>query len=434
MEAGQGVPPHVDGAARVCHHATIPMDHGIKPSFGGMTAWLAVGITAAVVVACAGSAYLYSEHHMKSLLDTARTTALAEGDLIRVALEHQMIENDRTLIAKMIESFRKQARVERLVLLDRTGAERYPAPGSRVPDPDLQIASPTCQACHRYPPSERGTSRVIDTRGGSVLRTVIPIRNREECYGCHDPSHKINGILILDYNAEELRAETTRDMRWLVTGTALVTLLLVGAIGAVIRVAVLRRLQRFETAARKIAGGDLGQRVPAKGTDTLSWLAASSIPWPIRSLGWSERCATSASGWRRSSTVSTTASWCWMPTATSSPPTTRFCCGRNTPARRCWAVAAANWTPAAAMSKTARRSPACGRARARSASASAAQRKARRPGRRCTPRRFSMPPANCCRWWRSGATFPSGARRRRTWPSRTGWLRWEPWRRASRTN
>jgi len=248
------------------------MDHGIKPSFGGMTAWLAVGITAAVVVACAGSAYLYSEHHMKALLDTARTTALAEGDLIRVALEHQMIENDRTLIAKMIESFRKQARVGRLVLLDRTGAERYPAPGSRVPDPDLQIASPTCQACHRYPPSERGTSRVIDTRGGSVLRTVIPIRNREECYGCHDPSHKINGILILDYNAEELRAETTRDMRWLVTSTALVTLLLVGAIGAVIRFAVLRRLQRFETAARKIAGGDLGQRVPAKGSDTLSWL------------------------------------------------------------------------------------------------------------------------------------------------------------------
>ena len=79
------------------------------------------------MLACAGGAYLYSQHHMQSLLETARATALAEGDLIRVALEHQMIENDRTLIAKMIESFRKQSRVERLVLLDRTGVERYPA-------------------------------------------------------------------------------------------------------------------------------------------------------------------------------------------------------------------------------------------------------------------------------------------------------------------
>src|ERR1035441_4217639 len=237
-----------------------------------MTAWLAVGITAVVVLACAGSAWLYSQHHMQTLLETARTTALAEGDLIRVALEHQMIENDRTLIAKMIESFRKQARVERLVLLDRTGAERYPAPGSTEPDPDLQIASPTCQACPRYPANERGSSRVIETRGGSVLRTVVPIRNRQECYGCHDPSHKINGILILDYNAEELRAETTRDLRWLVGSTAAITLLLVGAIGTVIRFAVLRRLQRFEPAARQIAAGDLGRRVPAEGSDTLSWL------------------------------------------------------------------------------------------------------------------------------------------------------------------
>ena len=244
----------------------------MKPSFGSMTAGLAVGVTAVVVIACAGSAYLYSQHHMQTLLETARNTALAEGDLIRVALEHQMIENDRTLIAKMIDSFRKQARVEHLVLLDRTGAERYPAPGSRVPDPDLQISSPTCQACHRYSPNERGSSRIIETRGGSILRTVIPIRNRQECYGCHDPSHKINGILILDYNAEELRAETTRDLRWLVASTAAITLLLVGAIGTVIRFAVLRRLQRFETAARQISGGDLGRRVPAEGSDTLSWL------------------------------------------------------------------------------------------------------------------------------------------------------------------
>jgi PAS domain S-box-containing protein len=209
---------------------------------------------------------------MQSLLQTARATALAEGDLIRVALEHQMIENDRTLIARMIESFRKQAPVERLVLLDRNGTERYPA-GSASRDAELQIDSPTCQACHRYPADQRGSSRVIETRGGKVLRTVIPIRNRAECFGCHDPAHKINGILILDYRTDALSAEMTRDLRWLVAGTAGITLLLVGAIGVIIRVAVLRRLQRFETAARQIAGGDLAQRVQAKGSDTISWLA-----------------------------------------------------------------------------------------------------------------------------------------------------------------
>jgi PAS domain S-box-containing protein len=209
---------------------------------------------------------------MQSLLATARETALAEGDLIRVALEHQMIENDRTLIGKMIESFRKQSRVERLVLLDRNGAERYPA-GSGAADADLRIDSPTCQACHRYPPAQRGSSRVIETRGGEVLRTVIPIHNRAECYGCHEARYKINGILILDYRTDQLKAEMAHDLRWLVAGTAAITLLLVGAIGVIIRVAVLRRLQRFESTARRIAGGNLAERVPSDGSDTISWLA-----------------------------------------------------------------------------------------------------------------------------------------------------------------
>lgn len=244
----------------------------MKPSFASTTVGLAVGVTAAVVLACAGGAYLYSRHHMQSLLGMARAAALSEGDLIRVALEHEMIANDRTLIAKMIENFRRQSRVERLVVLDRAGTERYPA-GNGAPDTELQINSPTCQACHRYPADQRGSSRVIETRGGKVLRTVIPIRNRAECFRCHDPKYKINGILILDYRTDQLSEAMTRDLRWLVAGTAAITLLLVGAIGLVIRVAVLRRLRRFETTARQIAGGDLAQRIPAGGSDTISWLA-----------------------------------------------------------------------------------------------------------------------------------------------------------------
>jgi PAS domain S-box-containing protein len=151
------------------------------------------------------------------------------------------------------------------------GVDRYPQPGAGPATFDIH--SPTCQACHQYPAELRGSSRIIETRGGDMLRTVIPIRNREECHRCHDPAHKINGILILDSDTEALRGEMTRDLRWLVGGTSVISLLLVGAIGVLFRLAVLRRLQRFETAAREIAGGDLAKRVPATGSDTISWLA-----------------------------------------------------------------------------------------------------------------------------------------------------------------
>jgi PAS domain S-box-containing protein len=172
----------------------------------------------------------------------------------------------------MIESFGKQSSVEQLVLLDRSGVERYSSkPGTA--GNDFRIDSPTCQACHRDPPERRGSSRVIETRGGAILRTVVPIRNREECHRCHDPGQKINGVLILDYNAGEVRTAMTRDLRWMVAGTGALTFVIVGAIALVIRVSVLRRLRRFETTARLISQGDLERRVPAEGSDTLAWLA-----------------------------------------------------------------------------------------------------------------------------------------------------------------
>ena len=237
-----------------------------------MTVGLAVGVTAAVVVACTAAAYAYSRHHFQSLLENARASALAQGELIRVALEHGMIENDRTLIARMIEGFRTQARLEQLALLDRNGVERFSS-GAHADPSEFRLDSPTCQACHQYAPDQRGNSRVIETRGGAILRTVVPIRNRDACFRCHDARRKINGILILDYNAGEVRASMTRDLRWMVAGAGALTLLLVGAIVLVIRVSVLRRLQRFETTARLISTGDLARRVPAEGSDTISWLA-----------------------------------------------------------------------------------------------------------------------------------------------------------------
>jgi PAS domain S-box-containing protein len=241
--------------------------------FASMTMSLALGVTAAVLVACSAGAYLYSTHHFQTLLETARTSALGEGELIRIALEHQMIENDRSLIARMIESFGQRARIDQVVVLDRHGVKRFSSRPQSGDDSDLRIDSPTCQACHRFPPEERGSSRVVEARGGTILRTVVPINNRQECHRCHDPSHRINGILIIDHNVAVMRTEMTRDMRWPVAGTGALTLVLVGTIALVIRIFVLRRLQRFETTARLIAGGDLARRIPEEGSDTLAWLA-----------------------------------------------------------------------------------------------------------------------------------------------------------------
>jgi PAS domain S-box-containing protein len=237
----------------------------------GMTAGLAVGVSAAVATAFAIGTYLYSVHHFNTLLAGARSTALTQGELIRAGLEHQMLENDRSLIERMIRTFGQQPQVDRVMLLDRRGALRYTS-APLAPGTDLSLRSPTCQACHRFPPEQRTGSRVIETPEGTLLRTVIPVPNRQACFGCHDPAHRINGILIVDLDAGQIRGQLNRDLGWLATGSVGLALLLILAIAGVVRVSVVRRLQRFETTARLIAGGDLQRRVPVSGADTLAWL------------------------------------------------------------------------------------------------------------------------------------------------------------------
>jgi two-component system sensor histidine kinase AtoS len=244
----------------------------MKQRVTSMTAWLAIGITAAVALAFGLGAYVYSHHHFRTLLEHARTTALAQSEMIRVALEHQMMENDRSLIAEMIQSFGGESGISAVVLLDREGRPRY----SSVPlagRNDLSAGSPTCLACHRYPAAQRTGSRVIETPGGELLRTMVPFRNREACHRCHDPGHKINGVLLVDVNAGAIRAEVNHDLRWMIFGSGALMFVLITAIGIVFRLAVVRRLRRFETTARLIASGDLDRRVPAGGSDIVSWLA-----------------------------------------------------------------------------------------------------------------------------------------------------------------
>jgi two-component system phosphate regulon sensor histidine kinase PhoR len=237
-----------------------------------MTLGLALGVTGTVALAFAVGAYFYSHRHYQTLLDTARATALAQGHLILAALEHQMIENDRTLIERMVKTFGREPHVRRVMLLDREGRPRFSSAASE-PDTALSIDSPTCQACHRLPPDQRASSQVIDSGEEELLRTVIPVRNREACYGCHDPARRINGVLIVDLDAGEIRATMNRDLRWMAGGSIGLAAILVAAIAMVVRLAVMRRLQRFETTARLIASGDLERRVPVEGSDTLAWLA-----------------------------------------------------------------------------------------------------------------------------------------------------------------
>ena len=234
---------------------------------------LAVTVSGLVVAIVTAAGFLLGRHQHIRMLDAVRHSVRDEATLIRLALEHQMLENERDLIDKMVQSFGAREGIDRVMVLDRRGTLRFTSDPAMT-GTTLSASSPTCSGCHEDPPERRTDSRVIEVEGGDVLRTVVPIRNRPACLGasCHQPGHRINGLLIVDASVRHLQSQMAADIRTIALGGGAVALLLLGLIAVVVRLVMLRRLRRFEAAARGIAAGDLSQRVPEAGTDTLGSL------------------------------------------------------------------------------------------------------------------------------------------------------------------
>lgn len=237
----------------------------------GTAVGIAVVTTLAVATSVGLGSYFFSRHHMETTLEGAEAVGLAQGEVIREALRHQMLVKNRGLIEEMVKGFAEREGIRSLEVLDHRGYVWY-SNDDASRGTILSKDAPACVTCHQDPPSERTNSQVFETSDQSILRVVVPLENSGECHECHDPVERINGIVILDTDVTEMRHAMSRDMLWLVAGSAGLTFLLVAMVAGIVQLFFLRRLRRLETAAHLIAGGDLDRRVPVEGTDTISWL------------------------------------------------------------------------------------------------------------------------------------------------------------------
>lgn len=230
-----------------------------------------LGMSFAVLVVggqLAGFALAYQQWYGQFLATLERHTA-QETALVRLALESQMLERDDRLIRKMVSSFANSTSLDRVMILDRRGEVRFSSdPG--ITTQHFTQADPTCQVCHRVAAEDRGRSVLLTLAGGRVLRAVQPIANAPECQGCHDPSHRINGLIIADVDLEDSLRALQHDAGVLALGTSGIGVLLLIGIGLVVRRLVLRRLRAFESTARAVAEGHLERRVVIHEKDALA--------------------------------------------------------------------------------------------------------------------------------------------------------------------
>jgi PAS domain S-box-containing protein len=218
------------------------------------------------------AAYFVANQHLESSLELKRKETYRQDKVIAIALQHQMLENRRDLIGKMIEGFSSDPKLKRLSILDHTGRVRLtndPAFADRV----FATDSPACQVCHAIPASERATSAVIEMDGGTVLRSVYPLRNQPACHRCHDPSRTVNGVMITDTDVTDVRTQLRAQIVGTAVVVAVVAVVLLAGVTLTVRLLVLRRLERIEATTRAITAGDFDRRLQMPGTDAVSRLA-----------------------------------------------------------------------------------------------------------------------------------------------------------------
>lgn len=237
-----------------------------------MAAILTLGVAGVVMGAFSIGAYLNSSQLYEEVIEGARANAQAQAETIRIALEHQMLQKDRSVIDSMVRSFANDPLVNAVMILDWQGTLKYTSK-PLAHEADISMDSPTCQACHDRPAETRDYSKEIETQDGEILRIATPIRNRPACHACHSPLRRMNGLLLVDVKVGELKERLGADVRQMILVSGLLALLALAGVSIIIRVAFLRRLRIFEQVARAITAGDLEKRLPVKGDDTLAWLA-----------------------------------------------------------------------------------------------------------------------------------------------------------------
>ncbi len=237
-----------------------------------LTARLAIGITLLVILPLTVGLFVISQHHFDHTIAARRAAAEFENRILEVALRHQMLEKDSRLMTAVLQEIGQQPEVRNAMILDHEGVIRLSSNDDAV---GVRISrdSPTCLVCHSKTPGARDRWVLLEDEGADVLRTVLPIENRRECQGCHGPEQKLNGILILDISLSPLQAQLRRDTYGMAAATAILTLLLLGGVGLLVRYLVLVRLGRLGRTARMIAAGDLGERATVEGDDVITSLA-----------------------------------------------------------------------------------------------------------------------------------------------------------------
>ncbi len=215
-------------------------------------------------------------YHRDRLVEITAQEAMQAGLSIETGLRSAMLRNDRSSLQATIDELIRVTKLTRINVVDihgRVALSSDPAMRGKILDRETDK---TCVTCHQHGGTKPSrTSILFENQKAPFWRNIIKVENRPACYGCHPPTQKICGILIVDASlAETYSILHTAGMRLLFTG--LVAFLVVAlVVSRVISRFVLTPLEVLRGGFARVGKGDFDYWVNIRGCGELAEMGDS---------------------------------------------------------------------------------------------------------------------------------------------------------------
>ncbi len=192
--------------------------------------------------------------------------------LLQASLENAMLKRDIPGLKAILRDMGDQPSIARIMILNPDYKVRFSSDPARI-DTVLKEDITT----RALTTVSRQSRYLQSAQFGEVLRSVNPVRNQQPCSVCHGEiaTHPVNGLLVVDYDAQSIRRDATRSVLILgALGVLVVLAVCVGIWFALVRL-VIRPLDAVEQATHALADGQFDTVVQTRGHDQIARLSHS---------------------------------------------------------------------------------------------------------------------------------------------------------------
>ena len=223
-----------------------------------------------------------------SQLKTQLTSVLLQdsyniSDIIKKSARHSMLLNRSEDVLQIIRTVGSERGVEHVRVYNKLGSIKYSSDTSEI-GKTLDLTSEACTACHNNNKVMTSVSweKMIrfykNESGKQVMGFINPIKNEPDCSNdaCHyhDSNKALLGVLDVIISTERMDAIIRENIRNVVTGSILITLLIALSSGFAITVIVNRPMSEISRGIQEIAEGNLEYHIPVVSHDDLGKMAS----------------------------------------------------------------------------------------------------------------------------------------------------------------